>query len=74
MGVSSKVNRLLQNWFSPGSEDLSPNGEWDIKSLTSALKKFFGNLPEPLLTYQLHSKFINAVKAPEKTKAAKVEV
>ena len=66
---------MLQNWFaSGGGEDLSPNGEWDVKSLTSALKKFFGNLPEPLLTFKLHSQFIDAVKSPERTKAMKVQV
>ena len=74
MGVGSKVNRLLQNWFTSGSEDLSPNGEWDVKSLTSGLKKFFGNLPEPLLTFKLHSHFIDAVKSSEKAKSIKAEV
>lgn len=74
MGVGSKVNRFLQTWFTSGTEDLSPNGEWDVKSLTSGLKKFFANLPEPLLTFKLHSQFINAVKSSEKAKTMKVEV
>ena len=34
--------------------------EWETKTLTSAIKTFFRSLPEPLMTFQLHSAFINA--------------
>lgn len=40
----------------------------DICSVTSVLKTYFRSLPDPLLTYALHDKFIAAamLKEPEK--------
>ena len=34
--------------------------EVETKTLTSAIKTFLRNLPEPIMTYKLHSKFIAA--------------
>ncbi len=34
--------------------------EWESKTVTSAVKTFFRNLPEPIMTYKLHFKFIAA--------------
>jgi hypothetical protein len=34
--------------------------EFESKTLTSAVKTFFRNLPEPIMTFKLHSMFIAA--------------
>ena len=44
------------------SMDYSNDDEWEINTLTSALKSFFRKLPEPVMTYDLHRDFINAAK------------
>uniref|UniRef100_A0A158R5N7 SH3 domain-containing protein n=1 Tax=Syphacia muris TaxID=451379 RepID=A0A158R5N7_9BILA len=36
--------------------------EWEIKTISSAVKTFLRNLPEPLMTFDLHHQFINAAK------------
>lgn len=42
--------------------DITNNEEWETNTLTSALKSYFRNLPEPVLTFNLHRDFINAAK------------
>ena len=34
--------------------------EWESKTITSAAKTFLRNLPEPLMTFRMHSSFIAA--------------
>lgn len=34
--------------------------EWETKTITSALKLFLRNLPEPLMTFKYHNAFISA--------------
>lgn len=64
-GVGSKINKLIhsaldrrkatnENGFELNSED------WEVRTVTSALKQFFRNLPEPLLTYKHYHAFIAA--------------
>lgn len=71
VGVASRVNRLLQNALdrrkmsSNGSDGFSTSFEmcsedWEIRTVTSALKQFFRNLPEPLMSFRLHQAFIAA--------------
>lgn len=68
-GVASKVTKLIiaaldckktcegdQTTF---EFDLNSD-EWEMRTITSALKHFFRNLPEPLMTYRLHTAFIAA--------------
>ena len=31
--------------------------EWETKTITSAAKAFFRNLPEPLMTFKMHNSF-----------------
>ncbi|KAK5644251.1 hypothetical protein RI129_008096 [Pyrocoelia pectoralis] len=52
VGVMSKVTKLLS---------MDPL-EWETKTLTSALKSYLRNLPEPLMTHRYHNGFIAAVK------------
>lgn len=66
VGVSSKVQRLLSLLMDvkTGCDvDLSTAGEWEIKTITSALKLYLRSLPEPLMTYELHEQFINPAKS-----------
>ena len=44
------------------SVDYSDEDEWETNTLTSALKSYFRNLPEPVMTFDLHRSFINAAK------------
>jgi len=40
----------------------SNESEWETNTLTSALKSYFRNLPEPVMTFDFHRKFIDAAK------------
>uniref|UniRef100_F6UY72 Uncharacterized protein n=1 Tax=Ciona intestinalis TaxID=7719 RepID=F6UY72_CIOIN len=65
VGVLSKVDLLLNQAVSPAtcdSVEYSNDSEWEINTLTSALKSCFRNLPEPIMTFELHRDFINAAK------------
>ncbi|RWS20509.1 Rho GTPase-activating protein 26-like protein, partial [Leptotrombidium deliense] len=66
-GVSSRVTRLIQSAFDRKKHsdgefvfDFDNPDEWEIRTITSALKYYFRNLPEPLMTYRLHQAFITA--------------
>jgi hypothetical protein len=67
-GVTSKVQRLMQMALDKrkGSVDrlnfISDDSEWETKTISSAVKTFLRNLPEPLMTFDLHNQFINAAK------------
>ncbi|XP_040274460.1 rho GTPase-activating protein 10 isoform X1 [Bufo bufo] len=66
VGVSSKVQRLLSLLMDvkTGCDvDLSAAEEWEVKTITSALKLYLRSLPEPLMTYELHEQFINPAKS-----------
>ena len=67
VGVASKVNRLIQMCLdrrkvTDGSEiyDFDSSDDWETKTITSALKTYFRNLPEPLMTFRYHLAFIAA--------------
>nr|XP_045594056.1 rho GTPase-activating protein 26-like isoform X7 [Procambarus clarkii] len=65
VGVSSKVTKLLQLGLDRRKAErliLDDPAEWEVKTITSAIKQYFRNLPEPLMTYKLHSAFIAAAK------------
>ncbi|KAJ8940220.1 hypothetical protein NQ314_010782 [Rhamnusium bicolor] len=69
VGVSSKVNKLLNMGLDRRkSEKLALDDplEWETKTITSALKTYLRNLPEPLMTYRYHNGFIAAVKSESK--------
>ena len=40
--------------------------EWETKTITSAAKAFFRNLPEPLMTFKMHNSF-NAAASKSST-------
>ncbi|KAF6092265.1 Rho GTPase activating protein 10 [Phyllostomus discolor] len=66
VGVSSKVQRLLSMLMDVktcNELDLENSVDWEVKTITSALKQYLRSLPEPLMTYKLHGDFIAPVKS-----------
>uniref|UniRef100_A0A914Y607 Uncharacterized protein n=1 Tax=Panagrolaimus superbus TaxID=310955 RepID=A0A914Y607_9BILA len=66
-GVTSKVQRLMQLALDKRKGtleklNLQDDSEWETKTISSAVKTFLRNLPEPLMTFELHNLFINAAK------------
>lgn len=64
VGVTSKVNKLLTMGLDRRKSDklaLDDPLEWETKTITSALKNYLRNLPEPLMTFKYHNGFIAAV-------------
>eukprot|EP00096_Caligus_rogercresseyi_P014646 TRINITY_DN7159_c0_g1_i1.p1 TRINITY_DN7159_c0_g1~~TRINITY_DN7159_c0_g1_i1.p1 ORF type:complete len:898 (-),score=177.35 TRINITY_DN7159_c0_g1_i1:145-2838(-) len=65
VGVSSKVTKLLTMGLDKKKSEklnLDEPLEWESKTITSAIKTFFRNLPEPIMTFQFHHQFIAAAK------------
>ncbi|XP_040823221.1 rho GTPase-activating protein 10 isoform X2 [Ochotona curzoniae] len=66
VGVSSKVQRLLSMLMDAktcNELDLENSVDWEVKTITSALKQYLRSLPEPLMTYELHGDFIVPAKS-----------
>ncbi|KAM6220487.1 rho GTPase-activating protein 10 [Rhynchocyon petersi] len=66
VGVSSKVQRLLSMLMDVktcNEVDLENPIDWEVKTITSALKQYLRCLPEPLMTYELHGDFIVPAKS-----------
>ncbi|CAK5079658.1 unnamed protein product [Meloidogyne enterolobii] len=70
-GVNSKVQKLMQHALDPHHHNkrsasdklnLLTDSDLELKTVSSAIKTFLRNLPEPLMTYELHQHFINAAK------------
>uniref|UniRef100_A0A3B4BTU9 Rho-GAP domain-containing protein n=1 Tax=Pygocentrus nattereri TaxID=42514 RepID=A0A3B4BTU9_PYGNA len=65
VGSNIQVQKLLNAFFDPkcpGDVDLN-SSEWDIKTITSAMKFYLRSLSEPLMTYTLHRELISAAKS-----------
>lgn len=65
VGVTSKVNKLLSMGLDRRKADgklawMDDPQEWESKTVTSALKNYLRNLPEPIMTYRYHNGFIAA--------------
>ncbi|CDH51060.1 signal transducer [Lichtheimia corymbifera JMRC:FSU:9682] len=57
--------KLIQQAFENGDEscNLCDEDQWnDICAITSVLKQYFRDLPNPLFTYEYHSKFMEAAQ------------
>nr|XP_045372332.1 rho GTPase-activating protein 10 isoform X2 [Camelus bactrianus] len=66
VGVSSKVQKLLSLLMDVktcNEVDLENSVDWEVKTITSALKQYLRSLPEPLMTYELHGDFIVPAKS-----------
>ncbi|KAL4631235.1 rho GTPase-activating protein 26-like [Arapaima gigas] len=65
VGVHSRVQKLLSLAMDPKTSadvELVTSSEWEIKTITSALKHYLRILPAPLMTYQFQRCFIKAAK------------
>ncbi|XP_015777163.1 PREDICTED: rho GTPase-activating protein 10-like [Acropora digitifera] len=66
VGVGSKVQNLLLQCIERkkvSTINLADNDcEFEVKTITSALKQYLRNMPEPLFTYDYHEQFLDAVK------------
>ncbi|AWO99961.1 putative rho GTPase-activating protein 26 [Scophthalmus maximus] len=64
VGVNSRVQKLLSLAMDPKTcADVElENPEWEIKTITSAIKHYLRMLPAPLMTYQYQRSFIKAAK------------
>ncbi|XP_028838210.1 rho GTPase-activating protein 26-like isoform X2 [Denticeps clupeoides] len=64
VGVNSRVQKLLGLAMDPKTcADVELEGqEWEIKTITSAIKHYLRMLPAPLMTYQYQRSFIKAAK------------
>ncbi|KAL3879823.1 hypothetical protein ACJMK2_032103 [Sinanodonta woodiana] len=68
VGVNSKVNKLIAVGLDKKKADKLSLDEYEIKTITSAVKNYLRSLPEPLMTFRFHSDFINAAKQEDKIK------
>ncbi|KAI9316313.1 Rho GTPase activation protein [Dichotomocladium elegans] len=61
-GRTSQMRQIQQLFEDGHTPDLKDSEQWDdICAITSTLKHYFQSLPDPLLTYDLHDSFINAI-------------
>ncbi|KAF6032167.1 hypothetical protein EB796_009523 [Bugula neritina] len=70
VGVNSKVNKLMLHGLDPKRIDKlnlsDPSSEYEVKTITSALKNYFRKLSEPVMTFKLHQKLMSAAKLENK--------
>ncbi|XP_068103767.1 oligophrenin-1 isoform X2 [Hyperolius riggenbachi] len=65
VGSNIQVQKLLNAFFDakcPGNMDLQ-GSDYDMKTITSALKFYLRNLSEPVMTYKLHRELVSAAKS-----------
>ncbi|KAM6356657.1 rho GTPase-activating protein 26 isoform 4-T4 [Alca torda] len=65
VGVNSRVQKLLSMLMDPKTATETETeicAEWEIKTITSALKTYLRMLPGPLMMYQFQRSFIKAAK------------
>ncbi|XP_048345586.1 rho GTPase-activating protein 26 isoform X1 [Sphaerodactylus townsendi] len=64
VGVNSRVQKLLCILMDPKTAETEDDicAEWEIKTITSALKTYLRMLPGPLMMYQFQRSFIKAAK------------
>ncbi|XP_061858103.1 rho GTPase-activating protein 26 isoform X3 [Colius striatus] len=65
VGVNSRVQKLLSILMDPKTATETETeicAEWEIKTITSALKTYLRMLPGPLMMYQFQRSFIKAAK------------
>ncbi|TFK11018.1 polycystin-1 [Platysternon megacephalum] len=65
VGVNSRVQKLLSILMDPKTASETETdicAEWEIKTITSALKTYLRMLPGPLMMYQFQRSFIKAAK------------
>lgn len=64
-GITSNIQRLRRAFDEERVPDLSSAEiKQDIHAVSSLLKMYFRELPNPLCTYQLYDRFVEAIQAP----------
>lgn len=65
--------KIIQQLFEKGQQfNLNDQDRFnDISAITSVLKNYFRELPEPLLTFELHERFIECVEAKNQDQTQK---
>ncbi|KAF9204025.1 hypothetical protein BGZ49_005764, partial [Haplosporangium sp. Z 27] len=65
-GMAAEARQLVHAYDIGLHPDLMDDSIYqDICSITSVLKQYFRNLPEPLVPYDLYGEFMNAISLPE---------
>lgn len=63
-GITSNIQKLRRAFDEERIPDLAqPDIKQDIHAVTSLLKMYFRELPNPLCTYQLYDNFVEAIQA-----------
>lgn len=63
-GITSNIQKLRRAFDEERIPDLTqPDIKQDIHAVTSLLKMYFRELPNPLCTYQLYDNFVEAIQA-----------
>ncbi|WKY14280.1 hypothetical protein Q1695_000098 [Nippostrongylus brasiliensis] len=71
-GIQSNIQKLRAKFDSGGDPDLLEFGQRDIYSVSSLLKQYFRQLPNPLFTFQSYAKILSAFDCPENGRAQKL--
>ncbi|KAL6723827.1 hypothetical protein Aduo_018791 [Ancylostoma duodenale] len=71
-GIQSNIQKLRAKFDSGNEPDLFEFGQRDIYSVSSLLKQYFRQLPNPLFTFQSYSKILAAFEGPEPDKINKL--
>ncbi|KAK9981156.1 hypothetical protein ABG768_000718 [Culter alburnus] len=61
--VKNSINAIEARDEKSNEIDLAASEDWDVKTITSALKLYLRSLPEPLMTYELYKEFIVPAKS-----------
>ncbi|XP_055682337.1 GTPase-activating protein CdGAPr isoform X1 [Lutzomyia longipalpis] len=65
-GITSNIQKLRRAFDEERIPDLQQSDiKQDIHAVSSLLKMYFRELPNPLCTYQLYDKFVEAIQSPE---------
>ncbi|CAB3400553.1 unnamed protein product [Caenorhabditis bovis] len=74
-GIQSNIQRLRAKFDGGAEPDLQEFGHRDIYSVSSLLKQYFRQLPNPLFTYQIYSKLMEVFEedAEDKPKIEKLQ-
>ncbi|KAI9027252.1 hypothetical protein CLU79DRAFT_740997 [Phycomyces nitens] len=61
-GGAAQIRSIQDAFDQEDSPDLCNEDDWDdVCAITSVLKQYFRNLPQPLFTKELHPKFISSI-------------
>lgn len=71
-GIQSNIQKLRAKFDSGGEPDLVEFGQRDIYSVSSLLKQYFRQLPNPLFTFQSYSKILAAFDSSDDDKARRL--